>query len=72
MRVILHNPFYTVQEGAAIALSDLLTRSDMPEEHRQEGLKVVFSGIVAERSFPYDDLNRIPLQLTKIRPIDSP
>jgi hypothetical protein len=50
----------------------LLTLSDMPDEFRQDGIKVVFSGKVGEKPFQYENLNRIPLKLTKISLIDDP
>ena len=51
---------------------ELLAVSDMPEEYRHEGLKVVFSGKVDKRPSHYEGLNRISLQLTSIELLDSP
>ncbi len=62
----------TVREGETTDLDDLLTRSDLPEEFRQEGLKVVFSGTIGKKPFQYEDLNRLPIQVTKIELTDGP
>ena len=69
------------QSGTAVVTSgtrqdpakrELLAVSDMPEEYRHEGLKVVFSGKVDKRPSQYEGLNRISVQLTSIELLDSP
>ena len=62
----------TVREGETTNPDDLVTRSDLPEEFRQEGLKVVFSGTMGKKPFQYEDLNRLPVQVTKIDLTDGP